>query len=263
MNRFKLVIGVILVFAVGLLAGAICTGIYYKERIKVFAAGGPPMDAKVRMLLDEFSRDLELTDTQRSEIEKILQDAQEQISELRRKTFPQIEEINDKSLELIREKLNDKQREKFNTFYNKIKRFHNRFAVRLDFPGRPFSRDLNEMKERLNLQPEQIKKIEEIMKDGFQKREKFMEESRQEKPRDFSQIRQELTKLDDQEYESIEKILSKEQREAYKKYLEEKRNRIPPAPGPGGGPRPSNGPGDHSDPNSGNRPSGPLPPPNW
>ncbi len=263
MNQFKLIIGVVLVFAVGIMVGAIGTGVYYNNRIQMFSAGGPPTDVKVRMLLDEFSRDLELTETQRVEIGKILQDAQDQISELRRKTFPETEEINDKCLELIREKLNDKQREKFNTFYNKMKGFHDRFAVRLDFPGRPFSRNIDELKERLSLQPEQANKIQEIMKDIFDKREKLMEEGRNKQPPDFSQIRQEMNKLDDQEYESIEKILTEEQREPFKKYTEEKRNRRPPAPGPGGGPRPSNGPGNPDDPNSSNRPNGPLPPPNW
>ena len=260
MNRLKLVIGVVLVFAVGLLVGAICTGLYYNNRLQMFAGGGPPTDVRVRMVLDDFSRDLELTETQRAEIGKILQDAQDQISDLRRKTFPQIEEINDKSLDLIREKLNDEQRERFNTFYNKMKSFHDRFAVRLDFPGRPFSRDIDELKNRLNLQPEQVAKLEEIMKDGFNKREKIMQESRQKQPPDFSRIRQEMTTVDDQEYEKIEKILNEEQREAYQKYLEERRNRRQPSRGWGRGQRYPNGPGD---PNNGIRPGGPLQPPNW
>ena len=261
MNKLKLVIGVVLVFAAGSLAGALCTGIYYNNRIQMFAGGGPPIDARVRMFLDEFSRNLELTDTQRVEIEEILRDAQEQISELRRKTFPRIEEINEKSLELIREKLDDRQKVTFNTFYNKMKGFHDRFAVRLNYPGRPFSRDIDEMKERLNLQPEQVNKIEEILKDSFQKREKLMHGSKKEQPPDFSQIRQEMNKLDEQEYESIEKILNEKQQEAYKKYLEEKRSRRPPGPGRGSGP--SSGPGNPDDPNSINRPDGRLPPPNW
>lgn len=241
MNRLKLVVGVVLVFAVGLLAGAICTGFYYNERIKVFSAGGPPMDARVRMLLDEFSRNLELSDTQRIEIEKILRDAQNKISELRRKTFPQIEELNEKSLELIREKLDDKQRVKFNTFYNKMKKFHDRFAVRLDFPRRPFSPDMNDMKDRLNLKPEQVDEIEKIMKDSFNKREKLMEKNRKGQTPDFSKIRQEMMKLENSEHEIIENILTEEQREAYKKYSEEKRFRRPRGPG-GRGPKPSNGP---------------------
>ena len=262
MNRLKLIIGVILVFAVGVMVGAVCTGLYYNKRIEIFSAGGPPTDVKVRMLLDEFSRDLELTDTQRSEIEKILRDAQDQISELRRKTFPETEEINDKSLELIREKLNDKQKEKFNAFYNKMKGFHDRFAVRLDFPGRPFSRDLDDLKDRLNLTSEQADEIQKIMKENFDKRDKLMEESRKEQPPDFSRIRQEMTELENQEHKKIEKILDEKQQEAYKKYIEEKRFRRPP--GPGGGPKPSNGPGHPpDDPYHSNDPNGPLPPPDW
>lgn len=240
MNKLKLVIGVALVFAVGLLAGTICAGFYYNDLIKVFEAGGPPVDVRVRMLLDDFSRDLELTDTQKTEIGKILRDAQDKIFEIRRKTFPQIEEFNEKSLALIKEQLNDKQKEKFNTFDNKIKRFHDRFAVKLDFPGRPFPSYINEIKDRLSLKPEQVFEIEKIIEDIFQKREKIMDKNRKEQPPDFSKIRQEMTKLDNQEQERIERLLTEKQLEAFRKYTEERRTIR--TPGPGGGPMPFNGP---------------------
>ena len=48
MNRFKLITGVILVFLVGLLTGAVIAGFYFKERISVFAAGGPPESEVIR-----------------------------------------------------------------------------------------------------------------------------------------------------------------------------------------------------------------------
>jgi hypothetical protein len=231
MNKFKLIIGVILVFAVGVLAGAICTGYYFKEQLKMFVAEGPPMDMKIRRLLDEFSRDLDLSEAQRIEIEKILRDAQEGILELRRKTFPQIEVLNEKTLELIREKLDEKQREKFNTFYNKMKNFQDRFAVNLDFPGRPFPPEIDEMKNRLNLKPEQVSRIEEIMKENFRKREKIMDQGRDKQPPDFSQIRKNMMEIDELENKKIEAILTKEQLEIYSSFLEKKRSRRPPAPG--------------------------------
>ena len=116
------------------------------------------------------------------------------------------------------------------------------------------------MKERLNLQPEQVTRIEEIMKDSFDKREKIMKESRQQQPPDFSQIRQELTEIDDQEYESIEKILNEEQLETYKKYMEEKRSRRPPVRGRRVRSRYSNEPGGQD---NNEIPDEPPPPPTW
>jgi hypothetical protein len=230
MNKFKLIIGVILVFAVGALAGAIYTGYYFKEQLKVFVAEGPPMEMKIRRLLDEFSRDLDLSEGQRIEIEKILRDAQENILELRRKTFPQMEALNEKTLDLIREKLDEKQRAKFNTFYNKMKNFNDRFAVNLDFPGRPFSPELDEIKTRLNLKPEQVSRIEEIMKENFSKREKIMEQGRDKQPPDFSIIRKNMMEIDELEMKKIEEILTGEQLEAFRAFREERRLRMPFGP---------------------------------
>lgn len=267
MNKLKLLIGVVLVFAAGLLAGAVCAGFYYKDQIREFSASGPPMDMKVRMLLDEFSRDLELSESQRIEIEKILRDAQEKFFELRRDIFPQIEELNKASLELIKEKLGEKQRQKFSEFYNKMRKFHDRFAVNLEFPGKPFPRNIDEMQPRLNLKPEQVAQIQKIKEKFFDRREKIMEENSREKPPDFSKIRQKMMELDALESEEIEKVMEDDQLEAYREYMEEKHFRGPPGPGPMGGPdRPFNGPPDGppgppggapNEPN--NRP--PLPPP--
>ncbi len=261
MNKLKLVTGVILVFAVGFLAGTVCTGYYYTERIGEFSGGGPPLDARVRMVLDEVSKNLELSETQRSEIAKILRDAQDDINDLRKTIFPQIEELNENSLELIKEKLDEKQREKFNTFYNRMKNFHDRFAVKLEFPGRPFTPDMSRIKDRLNLTDQQADLIEKIKKDMFQKREKIMKKSTDSQPPDFSKIRQQMDELDKQEQESIKNILNEEQKEAYQKYLDERRFRMPLGPGGPGG-YPSNGP-DRENPGSPDRPDGPMPPPNW
>jgi|WetSurMetagenome_2_1015567.scaffolds.fasta_scaffold155407_3 hypothetical protein len=232
MNKLKLIIGVILVFAVGTLAGVICTGFYFKGQLKQFIAEGPPMEMRIRRLLDDFSKDLDLSETQKTQIEKILRDAQESLFEFRRKTFPQIEALNEKTLELIREKLDEKQREKFNTFYNKMKNFQDRFAVRLDFPGRPFLPELDEMKTRLNLTPDQAAGIETIMKENFDKREKIMREDRDKQPPDFSIIRKNMMEIDELEKKKIEEILKGEQLESYRSFIEEKRSRRPPAPGP-------------------------------
>lgn len=230
MNKIKLIIGVILVFAVGILAGSICTGFYFKGQLKQFIAEGPPMDMRIRRVLDDFSKDLDLSETQKLQIEKILRDAQEKILELRRDTFPHMEELNEKTLELIREKLNEKQREKFNTFYNKMKRFNDRFAVRLDFPGRPFSHELDEMKSRLNLKPEQASEIEKIMKDGFNNRENIIKEGREKEPPDLSIIRNKMMEIDELENKKIESILTEEQLDSFKKFLEERGRRRGPGP---------------------------------
>ncbi|MBN2419105.1 MAG: hypothetical protein JXL81_06940 [Deltaproteobacteria bacterium] len=249
MNRLKLITGVILVFFAGLLTGAVITGFYYKVRINDFAAGGPPEGERIRMLLNRFSHDLGLSDTQKTEIEKVLRDIQDEIFQLSRKTFPAIEELNEKGLEQIKAILNSEQREKFNNFQNRLKRVHDRFAVRLDFPGKPPAPDINEMKDQLGLTPEQLSEIKKIMDEGFQKREQIMKENREEDHPDFSRIRREMMETEKAQRDRIEKILTPDQMKAYKKYREERRPQGRPGPGynpsgdpPGPGPDPSGNP---------------------
>ena len=256
MNRFKLITGVILVFLVGLLSGAMISGFYYKERINDFAAGGPPEGERIRMLLDRFSHDLELSEPQKSQIEKILHDVQDKIFQLSRKTFPQIEELNDKGLEQIKALLNDEQRERFNSFQNKMKEVHDRFAVRLDFPERLPTDNIDEMKKLLGLTPEQVSEIQKIVDEGFRKRERIMEKNRGNDPPDFSKIRHEMMETEDTQRKSIENVLTPDQQEIYKKYLEEKRHYGPPGPGPTPSEVP---PGMEPNPISG----GPPLPPRW
>lgn len=250
MKQLKLVICVILVFIVGLLAGIVAAKVYYKERVKDFAAGGPPESARIRMLIDRFSHDLELTKTQKSEIEAILSNIQDEIFQLNRKTFPQIEEINEKGLIQIKAKLNSEQKKKFNTFQNKIQVFHDRFAVRLDFPGRPPAPDIDALKDRLDLTTEQLAEIQSIMDEGLRVREEIMERSRKEKTPDFSKIRREMMDSENTQRKNIEKMLAPHQVEAYNKYMEERRPPGPPGPGHTPGPGAA-------------RPEGPPPPSGW
>lgn len=255
MNRLKLMTGVILVFVVGLLAGAVIAGYYYKERINDFAGGGPPESARIRMLLDRFSHDLKLSDAQKSKIEKILRDVQDEIYQLRRQTFPQIEVLNDKGLEQIKAILDNEQREKFNSFQDKMQRVHDRVAVRLAFPGKLPSPGIDEMKDFLDLTSGQVSKIKKIMDEDFQKREQIMEKNRKKDPPDFSKIRQQMREAEDIQRKKIEEILTAEQVEAYKKYREERRPNGFPGPGPGQSNRPP-GPGPDQS-------NGPPPPPRW
>ncbi len=109
-----------------------------------------------------------------------------------------------------------------------MKRFNDRFAVRLDFPGRPFSPELDEMKSRLNFTPEQASEIEIIMRDGFNSRENIMKESREKEPPDFSIIRNKMMEIDELDNKKIEEILTGEQLETFRTFSEERRFRMPP-----------------------------------
>ncbi len=129
MNKFKLAAGVILLLIVGVLAGSLGTGIYYKKRVERFESGGLPVSERVRIVLGRFSDDLELTDEQRVEFEKILRESQENIFAIGRKTFPEIEKVNEQTFASIKEKLTDEQKSKLDELIQRMKDVRNRFPV--------------------------------------------------------------------------------------------------------------------------------------
>jgi hypothetical protein len=127
MNKLKLASGVILVFFLGVLAGSLGTGIYYKKRVEKFEAGGPPVSERVKIVLGRFSDELNLTSVQKGEVEKIIKAAQEKILAIGRKSLPEIEKINEDTFASIKEKLTDEQKAKLNTLVQRMKEVHNRF----------------------------------------------------------------------------------------------------------------------------------------
>ena len=207
MNKIKLTAGVILVFLVGALAGALGTGIYFKQRIGRFADGGPPVPVRVQTLLKKFSDELDLTDVQRTELEKILLESQEKILALGRKIFPEIEEINEQSFASIKDKLNSEQKEKLDIIHQKMKRFHDRFAKRVAFPGRTGERIIPDIKERLNLTKEQEIKVRSIIKKGLEERRKIR------KRRDMLEIEKSIEK-------ELADVLTEKQMEEYRRLRE-------------------------------------------
>jgi len=111
MNRLKVWAGIGLVFLVGALAGSLATGIYFKHRIERFAKGGRP-PIKV-VLIKKLSHELDLTETQRVEIEEILGQLQAKLLDLRRERRPEFEKLFDHSFGLIQDKLNDEQKKRY------------------------------------------------------------------------------------------------------------------------------------------------------
>ncbi|MDM7920527.1 MAG: hypothetical protein QUS12_15410, partial [Methanosarcina sp.] len=80
---------------------------------------------------------------------------------------------------------------------------------------------------------------------SFNSRENIMEKGRDKQPPDFSEIRNKMMEIDALENKKIEEMLTAEQLESYKKFMEERSQRRPPGP----------------DQDSSNSP--PPPPPRW
>lgn len=120
MNKLKVWAGIVLVFLLGTLAGSLATGIYFKHRIERFSKGERP-PIKV-VLMKKLSHELDLTETQRVEIEEILDQLQAKLLDLRRKHRPEFEKLFDHSFGSIREKLNSEQKKEFDEIREELRR---------------------------------------------------------------------------------------------------------------------------------------------
>jgi hypothetical protein len=109
MKRWKLVSGLLLVFVLGILAGAFGTRIYLKDR---FAHLRKDPKARQALIMRKLSRELELTQDQEIKVEKIV----EQVGEKRREFFlknrPKIKRIMDEGFLQIKKELNNDQQKK-------------------------------------------------------------------------------------------------------------------------------------------------------
>ena len=109
MKRWKLISGLLLVFVLGVLAGAFGTRVYLKDRFERLRK-----DPKARQafIMRKLSKELELTPGQKIKIEKIV----EQLGEKRREFFlknrPEIKKIMDEGFAQIKKELDNDQQKK-------------------------------------------------------------------------------------------------------------------------------------------------------
>ena len=109
MKRWKLVSGLLLVFVLGILAGAFGTRIYLKDR---FAHLRKDPKARQAFIMGKLSKELELTQDQKIKVEKIV----EQVGAKRREFFlknrPEIKKIMDEGFAQIKKELDNDQQKK-------------------------------------------------------------------------------------------------------------------------------------------------------
>jgi len=122
MNKLKVWVGILLVFLLGALAGSLGTGAYFKHRIERFSRGKHPSIRAV--LMKKLDHELDLTGTQRGEAEKILDQLETKLHELRQKRRPELERLFDDSFDTIKEQLDPEQRSKLDKIREEMRRRH-------------------------------------------------------------------------------------------------------------------------------------------
>jgi len=74
------------------------------------------------VLMKKLSHEIDLTETQRVEIEEILGQLQAKLLDLRRKRRPELDKLFDHSFGLIREKLNSEQKKRFDEIPEELRK---------------------------------------------------------------------------------------------------------------------------------------------
>ncbi len=107
MKKLKIFTGLILIFILGALAGSLGTELFVRQKIENFGKHGPPPVTPI--LLRRLSHELDLTEIQKTDIQKIMEKMQTELHTLRQEYHPKIQEIFEKYFDTIEEELNAEQ----------------------------------------------------------------------------------------------------------------------------------------------------------
>ena len=119
MKKWKLVTGLALVFAFGLLVGSFGTGLYFKHH---FIHPKRDPSAMRAFLLKKFSQKLDLTEVQKNEFKKLIDQVGDALEDHFRKTHSEIGTIVDQGSSQMKKVLSTDQQKKFDELIEKFKR---------------------------------------------------------------------------------------------------------------------------------------------
>ena len=125
MSKSKAALGVLLIFSLGVLAGALGANVYFKYRMeRLFSKSEPP--PVVHLFMQRLEGKLDLTETQRREIEAIVRQSHRELKNVRSKYRPEIEAIMNDTFAEIEQKLDLDQRRRFEEFREDFRFFPGR-----------------------------------------------------------------------------------------------------------------------------------------
>ena len=228
MNKLKVSIGILLIFILGALAGSLGTGLYIKHRIGEFARGGPP--PLMHLLMRRMAHQLNLTEAQETEIEKIMEQAHKDISVFRERYHPEFEKIIDKSFALIKETLDEGQKIKLDELQEELKKRRGRIGPpgipRHHLPHEPREHPFAAMKERLALSEEQAAKVGPIIDESIKKRREVIKQQREQGFGRGGSMRNALQAIQEDTEQQLDAVLTEKQMEEYRQIQKEQRQKM-------------------------------------
>jgi hypothetical protein len=111
MKNYKAIIGVLLVFILGVICGAVVTHVVHRSQMETFVGRGP--EAREEMLVKRLTRQLDLDSRQLEQIRPIVHETHANILNIRQQSRPQVEALLDESQRRISEILRPEQQERF------------------------------------------------------------------------------------------------------------------------------------------------------
>ena len=226
MKKLKLGVGILLVFILGALTGSLGTKIYFKHRIgQLVKTGAPPI--MTHFLMRKLSHELDLTETQQREIEKIVDQSALELQDFRRKCQPELEKIIDRSFGLIKEKLDDEQKKRLEELHEKLinLRAHRHRGPPPFFLPRPNEKTPEQifatLKKRLHLTEEQEDEVRSIIEKQGEKHSQIIQKYQDQGREGRYLLRRDLQALQEATDKKLETVLTEKQIEKYRKIQEE------------------------------------------
>jgi len=118
-TKLKVIAGILVVFLLGTIIGALGTGIFVIHRMRQFTRGEPAL--RKTWFMKRLTRRLDLTDAQQPEAAKILDQTEEEIHEFMQKSLSEFAEIMQRRNTQLKEILNPEQQKKLDEMFE---RFH-------------------------------------------------------------------------------------------------------------------------------------------
>ena len=228
-KKSKVVLGTLLVLALGVFAGAFGANIYFKHRIEQFFSKSDPPPV-VHLFMKRLSNKLDLTDTQRREIEEIVRQSHRELREVRSKFRPEIEAIMNSAFADIEEKLDEEQQQKLNEFRERFSFSHGRkraYGTRSPKPRDRISRRfLAEVDQKLTLTENQLSQIHEIVDKHLAAMRELFKDAGSGGEAESGKLQVALDRLNRQTEGALETLLTEEQLITYKQIWNEQRQEL-------------------------------------
>ena len=220
MNKAKLAIGVFLIFFMGMCAGYLGRVYYFKYLENKLYSGELNVDDRSFVLLKKLSERLDLTEVQKHEVNKIIQESEQETFNLRRNYLPEMQAITERSLLLIKQKLNTDQIQKLDDLNTYLEDLHNRAAAELILTEKTAVNELLKNKSLLNLTPDQKENFQKIIEEYKKTREEIINDYNKGGDSGFIILKREISLLDNSIEGRLLEILSEDQMKIYMKAQE-------------------------------------------